>query len=148
MAAPIVVDHLPTFVLLCCICHCFLFGGGVGARARQTDTIIFHLNNKCPFPVWPASAPNAGHPVIADGGGFLLLPNQTRRVHAPPTWNGRFWGRTGCNFTASPACQTGDCQGLLACNGTIGTPPATLVEVCYISFFFLPFLAKSESRTP
>ncbi|WOK92501.1 thaumatin-like protein [Canna indica] len=103
-------------------------GGGL----VNAQMVTFHLNNKCPFPVWPAAAPNADHPVIADGG-FLLLPNQTRRVHAPPTWNGRFWGRTGCNFSTSSsqsvACQTGDCQGLLSCNGSIGKPPATLVEV-------------------
>ncbi|CAL9042446.1 unnamed protein product [Musa banksii] len=116
------MDPLPTCALLCSI---FILGELVNGQM-----VIFHLNNKCPFPVWPAAAPNAGHPVIADGG-FLLPPNQTKRVHAPPTWNGRFWGRTGCDFTTTskPGCQTGDCQGLLSCNGTIGTPPATLVEV-------------------
>ncbi|URE32684.1 Thaumatin family [Musa troglodytarum] len=104
----------------------FIISGGL----VNGQMVTFHLSNKCPFPVWPAAAPIAGHPVIADGG-FLLPPNQTKRVHAPPTWNGRFWGRTGCDFTTTskPACQTGDCQGLLSCNGTIGTPPATLVEV-------------------
>ncbi|EAY78456.1 hypothetical protein OsI_33545 [Oryza sativa Indica Group] len=99
--------------------------------------VTFRVVNKCPFPVWPAAAPNAGHPVLA-GGGFLLPPGQSRRVSAPPTWNGRFWGRTGCNFTstatnhhgnAAAACLTGDCGGRLACNGTAGAPPATLVEV-------------------
>ncbi|RWW32846.1 hypothetical protein GW17_00002473 [Ensete ventricosum] len=96
---------------------------------EEEDLVAEGLETECPFPVWPAAAPNAGHPVIADGG-FLLPPNQTKRVHAPPTWNGRFWGRTGCDFTTTskPGCQTGDCQGLLSCNGTIGTPPATLVE--------------------
>ncbi|EHA8586775.1 thaumatin-like protein [Cocos nucifera] len=92
--------------------------------------VTFHITNKCPFPIWPAAAPNAGHPVIGDGG-FLLPPGQTKRVQAPPTWNGRFWARTGCNFnsTSKPVCQTGDCESLLSCNGTIGMPPATLVEV-------------------
>jgi hypothetical protein len=99
--------------------------------------VTFRVVNKCPFPVWPAAAPNAGHPVLA-GGGFLLPPGQSRRVSAPPTWNGRFWGRTGCNFTstatnhhgnAAASCLTGDCGGRLACNGTAGAPPATLVEV-------------------
>lgn len=40
---------------------------------------------------------------------------------------------TGCNFASNyywkPACETGDCDGRLACNGLIGTPPATLVEI-------------------
>ncbi|EEE59441.1 hypothetical protein OsJ_11616 [Oryza sativa Japonica Group] len=99
--------------------------------------VTFRVVNKCPFPVWPAAAPNAGHPVLA-GGGFLLPPGQSRRVSAPPTWNGRFWGRTGCNFTstatnhhgnAAASCLTGDCGGRLACNGTARRPlRATLVE--------------------
>jgi hypothetical protein len=96
------------------------------------DAIVFHVANKCPFPVWPASAPNTGHPVLA-GGGFYVPPGKSRRVVAPATWNGRFWARTGCNFTANgmgaAGCLTGDCEGRLACNGSVGAPPATLVEV-------------------
>jgi hypothetical protein len=97
------------------------------------EGIVFHVANRCPFPVWPATAPNTGHPVLA-GGGFLVPPGKSRRVVAPATWNGRFWARTGCNFTAKAAgagaaCLTGDCEGRLACNGSVGTPPATLVEV-------------------
>ncbi|KAG2538125.1 pathogenesis-related protein 5-like [Panicum virgatum] len=95
------------------------------------EGIVFHVANRCPFPVWPASAPNTGHPVLA-GGGFLVPPGKSRRVVAPATWNGRFWARTGCNFTANgaaAACLTGDCEGRLACNGSVGAPPATLVEV-------------------
>ncbi|KAM0943683.1 putative Thaumatin family [Dioscorea sansibarensis] len=99
-------------------------------RVVEGETVSFHVKNKCPFPIWPATAPNTGHPVIADGG-FYLPSGKAHRVIAPPNWNGRFWARTGCNFSSgsSPACQTGDCQSLLACNGTIGLPPATLVEV-------------------
>ncbi|TVU31034.1 hypothetical protein EJB05_22699 [Eragrostis curvula] len=96
-----------------------------------TEGIVFHVANRCPFPVWPATAPNTGHPVLADGG-FFLPPGKAKRVAAPATWNGRFWARTGCNFTANNAngaCLTGDCEGRLACNGSIGLPPATLVEV-------------------
>ena len=90
----------------------------------------FHIANKCPFPIWPAITPNAGHPVVADGG-FFLTSGQVKRVQTPATWNGRFWARTGCNFASNSkhSCQTGDCQGLLSCNGSIGLPPATLVEV-------------------
>ncbi|XP_072973909.1 thaumatin-like protein [Typha angustifolia] len=114
----------PIFANLLLIWHLIFLGGLVNGQ------VTFHVSNKCPFPVWPATAPNAGHPVIADGG-FALLPGQGKQVKAPSTWNGRFWGRTGCNFNSSskPACKTGDCQGLLSCNGTIGMPPATLVEI-------------------
>lgn len=98
------------------------------------EAIVFHVANRCPFPVWPASAPNTGHPVLA-GGGFYVPPGKSRRVVAPATWNGRFWARTGCNFTADnglgggTGCVTGDCECRLACNGSVGAPPATLVEV-------------------
>ncbi|KAL6883616.1 hypothetical protein ACP4OV_011030 [Aristida adscensionis] len=103
--------------------------------AAAAEGIVFHVANRCPFPVWPAVAPNTGHPVLA-GGGFFLPPGRARRVDAPPTWNGRFWARTGCTFSATgvargggSACLTGDCEGRLACNGSVGSPPATLVEV-------------------
>ncbi|KAF7819661.1 thaumatin-like protein [Senna tora] len=94
--------------------------------------VTFYIHNKCPFPIWPATAPNNGQPVIAEGG-FYLPPSQTRRVVAPWSWSGRIWARTGCNFDSTTnwkaACETGDCDGRLACNGLIGTPPATLVQV-------------------
>ncbi|MCL7038876.1 hypothetical protein MKW94_015855 [Papaver nudicaule] len=84
--------------------------------------VTFHVRNKCTFPLWPATASNVGHPVIADGG-FFLPSGQTKRIQA----------RTGCDFTSTsntkPCCQTGDCGGKIACNGSIGLPPATLVQV-------------------
>ncbi|XP_027357841.1 thaumatin-like protein [Abrus precatorius] len=97
----------------------------------EAHQVTFYVHNKCPFPIWPATAPNTGQPVIADGG-FFLAPGQVQRVIAPWTWSGRIWGRTGCNFPSNnwkPACETGDCDGRLACNGLIGTPPVTLVEI-------------------
>lgn len=92
--------------------------------------VSFYVINKCPFSIWPAAASNAGQPVVAESG-FLLAPGQVQRVHVPPTWSGRFWARTGCDFSSSskPACQTGDCDGRLECNGVIGLPPVTLVQV-------------------
>nr|AFK33451.1 unknown [Lotus japonicus] len=99
---------------------------GINVEAHQ---VTFYIHNKCPFPIWPATSPNSGQPVIAEGG-FYLASGQTQRVVAPWTWSGRIWARTGCNFASNwkPACETGDCDGRLACNGLIGTPPVTLVE--------------------
>ncbi|KAL3525976.1 hypothetical protein ACH5RR_014348 [Cinchona calisaya] len=90
----------------------------------------FYVSNKCPFPIWPATAPNQGHPVLANGG-FYLPSGEIRKFQAPGDWSGRIWARTGCNFESSnhkPTCETGDCDGRLECGGTIGLPPATLVE--------------------
>ncbi|XP_043725449.1 thaumatin-like protein [Telopea speciosissima] len=98
------------------------------AEHAEGAVVTFYFLNLCPFTIWPATAPNAGQAVIADGG-FSLKTGKSKRVQAPDTWSGRFWARTECDFTSKPACQTGDCQGRFACNGTIGMPPATLVEV-------------------
>ncbi|XP_022872855.1 thaumatin-like protein [Olea europaea var. sylvestris] len=101
--------------------------GSSGNLVVQACT--FYVSNKCPFPIWPATAPNSGHPVIAKGG-FYLPPGKIRKFQAPGDWSGRIWARTGCNFNSNrrPVCETGDCNGQLECNGIIGLPPATLVE--------------------
>ncbi|XP_050224223.1 thaumatin-like protein [Mercurialis annua] len=115
-------DFAAFFLIL--ILHSSLSGP---ALAHQ---VTFYLHNKCPFPVWPATASNTGHPVIARGG-FYLPSGKIQRVDAPWDWTGRIWARTGCNFNSNwqPACETGDCDGRLECNGLIGTPPATLVQI-------------------
>ncbi|KAK7266263.1 hypothetical protein RIF29_18905 [Crotalaria pallida] len=96
----------------------------------EAHQVTFYVHNKCSLAIWPATAPNNGQPVIADGG-FYLAPGQTKQIVAPWSWSGRIWARTGCNFASNwkPACETGDCDGRLECNGLIGTPPATLLEV-------------------
>ncbi|KAE9590391.1 hypothetical protein Lal_00028068 [Lupinus albus] len=96
----------------------------------EAHQVTFSVHNKCSFPIWPATAPNNGQPIIADGG-FYLGSGQTKQIVAPLLWSGRFWARTGCKFGSNlkPACETGDCDGRLTCNGLIGTPPTTLVEI-------------------
>ncbi|KAK2647594.1 hypothetical protein Ddye_015083 [Dipteronia dyeriana] len=103
----------------------FVFSGQV----LGTD-VTFYVRNKCPFSIWPATASNTGQPVIADGG-FYLPADETELVTTPWSWSGRIWARTGCIFGSNlkPACETGDCDGRLECNGLIGTPPVTLVEI-------------------
>ncbi|KAI6700611.1 hypothetical protein NL676_014935 [Syzygium grande] len=99
-------------------------------NAVLAEQVTLYVHNKCPFPIWPATASNTGQPVIADGGFYLPL-GSNKRISAPPAWTGRIWARTGCRFQSNwqPACETGDCDGRLACGGLIGTPPATLVQV-------------------
>ncbi|KAL2487381.1 Pathogenesis-related thaumatin superfamily protein [Abeliophyllum distichum] len=101
--------------------------GSSGNSVAQSCT--FYVTNKCPFPIWPATVANHGHPVLAKGG-FNLAQGKTRQFSCPGDWSGRIWARTACNFSSGlkPACETGDCNGLLECNGVVGVPPATLVE--------------------
>ncbi|XP_068643107.1 thaumatin-like protein [Aristolochia californica] len=118
--------ELPSLVLLLFLLCCrLLFSGPVNA-----EMVSFYVTNKCSFPIWPATASNAGLPIVADGG-FYLPSGGIQKIHAPFTWSGRIWARTDCNFSSSskPACQTGDCDGRLKCNGVIGLPPVTLVQV-------------------
>ncbi|MGH3415110.1 MAG: thaumatin family protein, partial [Actinocrinis sp.] len=61
--------------------------------------------------------------------GWVLPAGQRLTITVPDKWNGRFWGRTGCSFTASGSghCQTGDCAGRFQC-AQYGAIPATLAE--------------------
>lgn len=86
--------------------QCYMFIGKVTCHE-----VTFYVQNKCPFPIWPAVAPNSGHPVLASGGFYLPCGN-TRRIDVPWGWNGRIWARTGCDFTSNwnQACETGNCN--------------------------------------
>eukprot|EP01018_Ginkgo_biloba_P023084 Gb_07674 [translate_table: standard] len=98
---------------------------GVGAAT-------FDVRNQCPYTVWAAGNP---------GGGKRLDPGQSWTVQVPAgTIGARFWGRTGCNFDGSGrgSCKTGDCGGLLNCQGS-GQVPATLAEYSLNQFQNMDF---------
>ncbi|XAR68927.1 hypothetical protein NMG60_11000342 [Bertholletia excelsa] len=87
--------------------------------------------NNCNETVWPGILGGAGQQTPKDGG-FLLSSGQEVVIDVPEKWSGRIWARQGCNFDAATgkgSCETGDCGGLLHCNGIGGTPPATVVEM-------------------
>ncbi len=96
-----------------------------GASSDTTFTFV----NSSTQTIWVGAVGNAGK-VTPNGGGWAMAPSSTTTLSLPGDWAGRFWGRTGCNFDASGRgpCQTGDCGNVLACNGAIGKPPATLAE--------------------
>ncbi|CAD5168935.1 unnamed protein product [Musa acuminata subsp. malaccensis] len=96
----------------------------------------FEIVNWCPFTVWAAAVP---------GGGRQLDRGQTWVLDVNPgTTGGRIWARTGCSFdgSGSGSCQTGDCGGVLACQG-YGSPPNTLAEFALNQFDNLDFLDVS-----
>ncbi|PWA46500.1 thaumatin-like protein 2 [Artemisia annua] len=87
----------------------------------STQAANFDVINQCPYTVWAAASP---------GGGRRLETGQSWQLTvAPGTAGARIWGRTNCNFDANGRgkCETGDCNGLLECQG-YGTPPNTLAE--------------------
>ncbi|KAL3818002.1 hypothetical protein ACJIZ3_003907 [Penstemon smallii] len=108
----------------------FFFTFFLFSTVAKANTLTLTVVNNCPFTVWPAIQPNAGHPVL-EQGGFPLHTFTHRSFPAPSAhWSGRIWARTGC--TSHPnghfTCATGDCGNRLQCAGLGGAPPATLAQ--------------------
>jgi hypothetical protein len=102
-----------------------IFPGRASAQGSATFTFV----NNTGQTIWPGALGNSGQP-IPNGGGWELASGQSLSITVPNTWAGRFWARTYCTFdsSGSGSCETGDCGGVLACNGAGGTPNVTLAE--------------------
>lgn len=93
----------------------------LGLFLTSSHAANFDVVNQCSYTVWAAASP---------GGGKQLDQGQTWSFTVNPgTTMARIWGRTNCNFDANGQghCETGDCNGLLNCQGW-GSPPNTLAE--------------------
>ena len=98
-----------------------------------TNAATFDIRNNCPFTVWAAAVPV--------GGGRQLGQGESWSINIPGgTAGARIWPRTNCNFDGAGRgrCQTGDCNGLLQCQG-FGQPPNTLAEFALNQFNNLDF---------
>ncbi|ORX90857.1 Osmotin, thaumatin-like protein, partial [Basidiobolus meristosporus CBS 931.73] len=84
--------------------------------------------NKCSHNVWLASSSTwANSPLPSDGG--LIPSGGSYTLAVMRGWQGRFWGRTECNWGAGQTCATGDCgSGMKYCNALSGQTPASLAE--------------------
>lgn len=104
---------------------------------HYTNAAIFDIVSNCSYTVWAASVP---------GGGRQLDPGQTWILDVGNSTAGayRIWARTGCSFDGAGRgkCQTGDCNGLLQCQG-YGTPPNTLAEFALNQFNNMDFFDLS-----
>ncbi|KAK6251259.1 hypothetical protein SCA6_005264 [Theobroma cacao] len=92
----------------------------------------FNIRNNCPYTVWAAAAP---------GGGRQLDHGQVWDLDVSSgTGGARIWARTNCQFdeAGQGKCQTGDCGGLLQCQG-YGLPPNTLAEYTLNQFSGMDF---------
>jgi hypothetical protein len=78
--------------------------------------------------IWVAGAEQTAQPALTTTG-WVLPAGQSLNIAVPNKWNGRFWGRTGCDFNSSGTghCQTGDCDGKFQCTG-YAVIPSTLAE--------------------
>jgi hypothetical protein len=100
------------------------FAGRAGQASAASGTLT--LVNQTGQTIWPGVAGN----FAPNGGGWELPAGGITTLSVPGNWSGRIWARTSCNFGASGTggCETGDCDGLLACNGATGAASATLAE--------------------
>ena len=87
-------------------------------------TFVNHMDET----IWVGASPGNAPASLAVTGWKVPAGHQITII-VPNHWNGRFWGRTGCDFDAAGrgGCQTGDCNGRLQCKG-FGAIPATLAE--------------------
>ncbi|ONI07000.1 hypothetical protein PRUPE_5G094400 [Prunus persica] len=98
----------------------------------STNAAHFDIRNNCGFKVWAAAVPGGGRQLNSGESWPLDVSNITT--------GGRIWARTGCNFDGAGrgVCQTGDCGGVLQCQGH-GLPPNTLAEYALNQFNNLDF---------
>src|SRR6188768_2055854 len=98
----------------------------MAAHAQRTVTLINQTNQT----IWVGlqgkleTSPGVFIPVNPENGGFRLDPNASKTISSFPVgWEGRFWGRTGCNFdgNGNGTCETGNCGNGIYCNGLTGT---------------------------
>jgi hypothetical protein len=98
----------------------------VNVYLQGVEGATMAVKNQCSYTIWAAGIP---------GGGKQLGQGETWTFDIPAgTTAARIWGRTGCSFDAASgngSCNTGDCGGLLNCQG-YGSVPATLFEYARI----------------
>ncbi|KAK8614128.1 hypothetical protein V6N13_122502 [Hibiscus sabdariffa] len=84
------------------------------------------------MPLSYVASNNPKHRLSSDSRRWILSPS---RPNSSSWHHSRGMDGFGHGQVASltknwqPACETGDCDGRLQCNGLIGKPPATLIQV-------------------
>ncbi|KAL1192110.1 PR5-like receptor kinase [Cardamine amara subsp. amara] len=81
------VEGLPFMFLL--VSHLFVSG-----VTSKTITI----ENQCNYNVWPGIQTSTTVPLST---GFLLKTGKKRVINVPPSWQGRFWGRSHCSTNST-----------------------------------------------
>jgi hypothetical protein len=101
-----------------------------GAGTGNGSGIQLIVVNNCAESIWPGLLGTAGH-LTPQSGGFHLAPGDEAAFDVPLGWSGRVWPRRGCSFDDRERglCATGDCGGVLRCDGRPGATPATVVEM-------------------
>jgi hypothetical protein len=90
------------------------------AFAQATFTVV----NNCGYTIYPGI-----YPADYQNGGWAMTPGTSVSFTVPAGFNGRIWGRLGCNGSSPAICATGQCGGTgLQCAGTTGVAGTSLAE--------------------
>ncbi|KAI9730070.1 MAG: hypothetical protein M1834_006062 [Cirrosporium novae-zelandiae] len=105
---------------------------------RRASDKPLNIINQCRETIYPGILTNSG--TGPGTGGFKLEAGGVNNLSVSADWSGRVWGRTNCSFNANgtgasnsglngggQACTTGDCGGVVDCQGT-GNLPTTIAE--------------------
>ena len=79
----------------------FLVGMAVAGAAGSASAESFSVVNSCSYTVYPGIYP----PVYQNGG--WACPGSSVVITVPSNFNGRVWGRTGCDGSNLAHCATG-----------------------------------------
>ncbi len=102
--------------------------------SQRDESRPLSIVNRCAEIIWPGIATQSGTPPRL--GGFELYPGGVVNLTVGADWQGRVWGRTNCSFNfdgSGPStfegvngygrsCSTGDCNGILDCQASVGFP--------------------------
>jgi hypothetical protein len=108
---------------LCRLLALALVAAAVLAWGGIVQASTFTVKNNCSYTVYPGI-----YPPIYSNGGWTMAPGASVNI-SPGAFNGRIWGRTGCNSSSPAQCTTGQCGGTgLQCAGTTGQAGTSLAE--------------------
>jgi hypothetical protein len=92
--------------------------------ASSANAATFTVVNNCGYTVYPGI-----YPAVYDNGGWSMAPGSSVSFGVSSTFNGRLWGRQGCNGASPAVCSSGSCGGTgLQCAGTTGVAGTSLAE--------------------
>jgi hypothetical protein len=82
------------------------------------------VKNNCGYTIYPGI-----YPATYSNGGWTMTAGSSVNFTLANGWNGRIWGRVGCNSASPAVCNTGSCGGTgLQCAGTTGVAGTSLAE--------------------
>lgn len=112
--------------------------------SQRDESRPLSIVNRCAETIYPGIATQAGTSPLRSG--FELLPGGEVNISVSADWQGRVWGRTNCSFNfdgSGPStfggvngygrsCSTGDCNGILSCQGASVSSPS---KICIVLRF-------------